>query len=99
MVMSNTWRLMSGKLGREGKANRVRAGSQREWQRMYLSRSQIINRDSVVWIERRKETAEWGERRTRAGEREGNGWGGEGSLRTGGETEGVRWRSDRRADG
>lgn len=31
---------------------------------MYLSRSQIINRDSVVWIERKKkrknETAEWG---------------------------------------
>ena len=63
---------------------------------MYLSRSQIINRDSVVWIERKREG--------RVGEETGSGsesvgkegwveWGdGEGRQQTGGEMEG-RWRN------
>lgn len=38
-----------------GKAKWVsESGNERDWQWMYLSRSQIINRDSVVWIERKR---------------------------------------------
>lgn len=57
---------------------------------MYLSRSQIINRDAVVWIEREGGTRGWGQR-----ERE---WGGpRGNGRK--ETEKVANGSDRRAEG
>lgn len=41
---------------------------------MYLSRSQIINRDSVVWIERKRGEREWESRQGRTwGKRDG--WG------------------------
>lgn len=60
---------------------------------MYLSRSQIINRDSVVWIDRKKERGEWG----REWERGESGMversNGEGLQRTGGEIE-RRWRNE-----
>lgn len=36
---------------------------------MYLSRSQIINRDSVVWIERKR--GEWGEKASESVGKEG----------------------------
>lgn len=76
--MSNARRLLNRRPGRERAREGARdeSGSKREWQRMYLSRSQIINRDAVVWIER--EGGRWGRERVRA-------WGnGEGLEGTGG---------------
>lgn len=74
---------------REGDREASESGSEREWQWMYLSRSQIINRDSVVWIERKrgesggeKASGSKGER----GEREMGGVG-----RWGGASENRRW--------
>ena len=55
---------------------------------MYLSRSQIINRDSVVWIERRRVGA-----RENVGKEGWVEWSdGEGLQRAGGEIE-RRWRN------
>lgn len=51
--MSNAGRLVNRRPGRERASEAEESGSEREreWQRMYLSRSQIINRDAVVWID------------------------------------------------
>lgn len=70
---------------------------------MYLSRSQIINRDSVVWIERKR--GESGGERKRVGERGERGMGGVGRWGGASGEQEVRQRegggvgSDRRADG
>lgn len=91
--MSNARRLLNRRPGRERAREGARdeSGSKREWQRMYLSRSQIINRDAVVWIER-----EGG----KVGEREGESMGKWGGTRGNGrkETEKVANGSDRRAE-
>lgn len=93
-AMSNARRLLHSKQGKERKRKSKWSERQREWQRMYLSRSQIINRDSAVWIERKRQESGGRER-----EHENVGkWGwadwsdGEGPLRAGVEVEG-RWRN------
>lgn len=66
VLREREWVMQGGfpkrKPGRERARERARgkakwvseSGNERDWQWMYLSRSQIINRDSVVWIERKR---------------------------------------------
>lgn len=85
--MSNARRLLNRSPGRrEREGERNESGSEREWQWMYLSRSQIINRDSVVWIERKRGES--------GGEKESVSMGKEGWVewwRWGGASENRRW--------